>query len=249
MIYEDEYKDWAEDYDRFGDITDINLKEQEFLNKVFKMYNVKTILDCACGTGVHLYMLSKNGYTIHGSDYSPAMLRVCKRNLDKAGINVPLKQADFRYLENVWEEKYDAVICMTQAIAHMLTEDDLLIALKSMKNRLKDKGILIMTQGTTHRTLQDDFRFDLVVNNKDFSRVFVRDIKGGFQTINILDIYHSETENKMKKHSVFIKILLDEDYKFLLDKAGFTKVNIYGDYDMNPYDKDMSWKLIVAAQK
>ncbi len=30
-----------------------------------------------------------------------------------------LKKADFRYLENVWEENYDAVICMTQAIAHM----------------------------------------------------------------------------------------------------------------------------------
>lgn len=249
MIYKDEYIDWAQDYDKFGEITDINLKEQEFLNKTFKLNNVKTVLDCACGTGTHLYMLYKLGYTVYGSDYSFAMLSVCKNNLDKEGINVLLKQADFRYLENAWEERYDAVICMTQAIAHMYTEEDLIMALRSMKNRLSDNGVLIMTQGTTHRTLQDKFRFDLVVNNKDFSRVYVRDIKDGFQTVNILDIFHSENENRMKKHSVFIKILLDDDYKHILDRAGFSRVNIYGDYDMNPYDKEMSWKLIVVAQK
>jgi glycine/sarcosine N-methyltransferase len=74
MIYKDEYTDWAEDYDKFGEITNINLREQEFLNKTFKLNNVKTVLDCACGTGTHLYMLSKLGYTVHGSDYSSAML-------------------------------------------------------------------------------------------------------------------------------------------------------------------------------
>lgn len=249
MKYEDEYNDWAQDYDKFGKITDISFKEQEFLNNVFKLYNVKTVLDCACGTGTHLYMLTKLGYRICGSDYSSAMLSVCKNNLDKEGISVLLKQADFRYLEDAWDENYDAVICMTQAIAHMHTDEDLIMALSSMHNKLNDGGILVLTQGTSHRTLQDKYRFDLVINNRDFSRVYARDIKDGFQTVNILDIYHSENESKMKKHSVFIKILLDDDYRYLLEKAGFSKIDIYGDYEMNTYEKDVSWKIIVVAQK
>jgi len=118
-----------------------------------------------------------------------------------------------------------------------------------MRMWLNDGGILIMSQGTTHLTLQDKFRFDLVVNNKEFTRIFVRDINDGFQTINIIDIYHSDNESRMETNSVHIKIILDDEYKSLLYDAGFSKVNIYGGFDMCPYDKENSWKLIVVAEK
>jgi len=249
MSYKDEYADWAQSYDNFGAITDINEKEKAFLNSIFDKYKVKSALDCACGTGSHLYLLSKLGVNVCGSDYSEAMLKVCNENLAKVGIKVITKQADFRYLEEVWSEKFDAVLCMTQSIAHLHTREDLITAFKSMRMRLNDRGIVIMTQGTTHLTLQDRFRFDLVVNNKDFSRVFVRDISNGFQTVNILDIYHSDNENKMKTNSVHIKIILDDEYRTLLNEAGFSKVDIYGGFDMCPYDKENSWKLIVVAEK
>jgi len=250
MDYKDEYSNWADKYDKFGAITDINEQEESFLRTVFDKFCVKKVLDCACGTGPYLYLLSKHGVDVYGSDYSKAMLKVCSENLQNAGVTVKeIKQADFRFLEEAWNDKFDAILCMTQSIAHLHTQDDLLTAFRSMRERLNDGGILIMTQGTTHLTLQDKFRFDLVVNNKDFSRIFVRDINNGFQTVNILDVYHSDTESRMETHSVHIKIILDDEYRFLLSEAGFSKVNIYGGYDMCPYDKENSWKLIVVAEK
>jgi len=249
MNYKDEYADWAQSYDKFGAITEINKKEEDFLVSVFTKYKVKNVLDCACGTGPHLYLLSKLSIDVCGSDYSDAMLKACKENLSKEGIDVITKKADFRYLEKVWNEKFDAVLCMTQSIAHLHTHDDLVTAFKSMRERLDDGGILIMTQGTTHLTLQDRFRFDLVVNNQDFSRVFARDIGEGFQTVNILDIYHSKKVNKMETNSVHIKIILDDEYRTLLTEAGFSKINIYGGFDMSSYDKENSWKLIVVAER
>ncbi|NLB81499.1 MAG: class I SAM-dependent methyltransferase [Clostridiaceae bacterium] len=230
-------------------MTDISEKEEAFLVSVFTEYKVKNALDCACGTGPHLYLLSKLGVRVCGSDYSDAMLKACEENLSQEGIDVITKQADFRYLEEVWVEKFDAVLCMTQSIAHLHTHEDLVTAFKSMRERLNDGGILIITQGTTHFTLQDRFRFDLVVNNQDFSRVFSRDIGEGFQTINILDIYHSDKVSKMETNSVHIKIILDDEYKSLLTEAGFSQINIYGGYDMSPYDKESSWKLIVVAER
>lgn len=245
----DEYSDWAERYDQFGDIKEISEPEKTFLCTFFDQYKVKSVLDCACGTGPHLYLLSKLGLNVCGSDYSESMLKVCRENLSKAGIEVITKQADFRYLENAWSEKFDAILCMTQSIAHLHTHEDLIKAFKSMHKRLSDHGILIMTQGTTHLTLQDRFRFDLVVNNKDFSRVFSRDIGDGFQTVNILDIYHSDNLNEMKVHNVHIKIILDDEYRMLLSEAGFSKVYIYGGFDLSDYDQETSWKLIVVAEK
>ncbi|MGI6084316.1 MAG: class I SAM-dependent methyltransferase [Acetivibrionales bacterium] len=248
MIYKDEYANWAQSYDKFGEITDINDNEKAFFSRVLEKYKVKNALDCACGTGPHLYLLSQLGVKVFGSDYSEAMLKVANENLSKVGIEVITRKADFRYLENVWNEKFDAVLCMTQSIAHLHSQEDLVTAFKSMRMRLNNGGILIMSQGTTHLTLQERFRFDLVVNNKDFSRVFVRDISDGFQTVNILDIYHGDNESKMEINRVHIKIILDDEYRKLLQDAGFSNVNIYGGYDMCPYDKENSWKLIVVAE-
>lgn len=106
-----------------------------------------------------------------------------------------------------------------------------------------------MTQGTTHMTLQDRFRFDLVANKKDFSRILVRDIENGFQTYNYLDVYHSAKKDEMVTYSVHLKIILDDEYRLLLSSAGFSKVHIYGGYDMAPYNKEKSWRLIVVAEK
>jgi glycine/sarcosine N-methyltransferase len=143
--YKDEYSNWAHKYDKFGAITDINEKEEIFFRTIFDKYSIKRVLDCACGTGLHLYLLSKLGVDVCGSDYSRAMLKVCSENLLKAGVEVKIKQTDFRFLEDAWSDKFDAILCMTQSIAHLHTHGDLLTALKSMYERLNDGGILIMS--------------------------------------------------------------------------------------------------------
>lgn len=248
MQYQDEYSDWAQDYDLFGEIEHENVPERDFLDGILKENGVKTVLDCACGTGQHLIMLSKLGYQMHGSDYSDAMLKACQKNLSAANLKTPLKQCDYRKLEDQWTQKFDAVLCLTQAINHMLTKEDLVLALTSMRNRLNENGVLILTQGTTQRTLQDKFRFSPVVNNKDFSRILIRDVDGEEQTIHVLDLFHSDGKNAMERHEIRIKIILDEEFNMLLKEAGFSKVEIFGGYDRQPYDKETSWKLIIVAK-
>jgi SAM-dependent methyltransferase len=249
MNLKDEYAEWAQSYDKFGSITDIYENEKIFLKRIFDKYKIKSALDCACGTGPHLHLLSKLGIKVCGSDYSEAMLDVCNQNLSKNCIKVITKKADFRYLEKVWSEKFDAVLCMRQSIAHLHTQEDLITAFRSMRNQLNNKGILIMTQGTTQITLQDRFRFDLVANNNDFSRIFVRDIKNGFQTYNYLDVYHNNKQDEMITYSVHLKIILDDEYRLLLSDAGFSNIHIYGGFNMAPYNKEKSWRLIVVAEK
>lgn len=54
----DYYKSFANDYDEFGSIKEFLGDEKNFFCKLFKEHEVNTILDCSCGTGQHLYMLS-----------------------------------------------------------------------------------------------------------------------------------------------------------------------------------------------
>ena len=241
----DLYEKLAYDYDEFGTIFHFLEDEKKFLENLFKKYNVNTILDCACGTGQHLYMLSKMGFTVTGSDYSEAMLEVANINLRKINIKIPLFQCDFRYLEHKHMNKFDAIICLTTAFPHLHTDEDLLTALRSMKNRLNQNGVLIITQGTTHYNLTLP-SIQIIVNRNDFSRVFVIKNEEQFQTINIIDLFHSDQRTENNQYDIVYRILLDDDYRNLLSKTGFKNIKIYGDYNMNEYT-EKSRRLIAVA--
>lgn len=242
----DTYEKFAYDYDEFGDIKDYLGPEQEFFEVVFKEYGVKTVLDCACGTGHHVYMMAKMGMEVSGSDYSESMLAVAQKNLSGLRQNIPLKQCDFRYLENAFDDKFDAVLCLTTSLPHLHEDDDLVTALKSMKNRLHDGGVLILTQGATPATLKLP-PIEVVVQHEDFTRVYVKEYDDRYQTIHILDLFHSANRLENRQYDVKYRLLFDGDYRELLSKAGFSDVHIYGDYHRNPYTED-SRRLIIVAK-
>lgn len=131
---DDIYEKLAYDYDEFGRIEAYLGSEQGFFERLFAENHVQTVLDCACGTGQHLYMLSELGLTVSGSDYSAHMLRVASENLEKHGKHIPLRQCDFRYLQQAFPETFDAVVCLTTSLPHLHTDEDLVTALTSMKD-------------------------------------------------------------------------------------------------------------------
>lgn len=244
---EDLYEEFAYDYDEFGNIENYLGSEKAFFKQLLTENHVQTVLDCACGTGQHLYMLSELGFRVFGSDNSASMLNVASENLEKHGKKILLRQCDFRYLQQAYTEKFDAVVCLTTALPHLHTDEDLVTALVSMKDRLTENGLLVLTQGTTHFTLSLP-SIEVVINRDDFSRIFVKEYDNQFQTVHVLDLYHSNKRLENNQYDIVYKVILDDDYRRLLMKSGFDNIQIYGDYDRRPYDK-ASRRLIVVAQR
>lgn len=242
----DIYEEFAFDYDEFGDIENYLGSEKAFFEELFAEHHVQTVLDCACGTGQHLYMMLQMGLQVVGSDYSASMLKVAAENLEKHGKRIPLRQCDFRYLQNAFTEKFDAIVCLTTSLPHLQTDEDIIMALRSMKDRLTAGGLLILTQGTTTYTLSLP-PIEVVVNREDFSRIFVKEHDEQIQTIHVLDLYHSKNRMESNQYDIVYKIILDDDYRRLLKEAGFEDIQIYGDYDKSSYDSG-SRRLIVVAR-
>ncbi len=241
----DLYEKFAYDYDEFGAIEDYLGDEAGFFAKLFGEHGVMTVFDCACGTGQHLFMLSEMGFEACGSDYSASMLNVARKNLSRCEKSIPLRQCDYRYLEQAYEDKFDAVVCLSTALPHMHTDEDLLLALRSMRGRLKKGGVLVLTQGATHYTLTLP-SIEVVVNRADFSRVFVKEHDERFQTIHVLDLFHSQARTESAQYDIVYRIILDDDYRCLLSQAGYGDIRIYGSYDMAAYD-EKSMRLIAVA--
>jgi ubiquinone/menaquinone biosynthesis C-methylase UbiE len=242
----DIYEKLAYDYDEFGAIEEYLGDEKDFFKAIFEKHSVKTVLDCACGTGQHLYMLYEMGYDVSGSDYSESMLEVARNNLKRHNISIPLNQCDFRYLERRYNNTFDAIVCLTTALPHLHTDEDLILALRSMRYRLNKDGLLVLTQGATHFTLSLP-PIEVVVNREDFSRIFVKEHDAQFQTIHVLDLFHSKSRIENNQYDIVYRILLDNDYRRLLSEAGYRNISIYGDYDMSEYN-EYSRRLIVVAE-
>jgi len=221
----DEYKILADVYDILNPKEEI-FAQKSFFEKLVGDYSVSRVLDCACGTGWHLSMFHDMGLTSFGSDISPEMLAMAKKNLE--GKYIPLKVEDFRTLDHSWGDTFDMIGCLTTSLPHMKTDEDVVRALSSIYDRLSDNGILVITNGIT----------DVVEypNEKEF-------------TFHIL--YVKKTEDSMEH--TFTSVTYNAMRKAVLERCFgqtlFRNVFYYGDYDFSPYSKQLSTKLIVVAQK
>jgi SAM-dependent methyltransferase len=104
-----------------------------------------SVLDASCGIGTQAIGLARLGYRVHGADVSPAQVERARCEAVAAGVTVPFAVADMRQLESRIEGRFDVVLSADNAVAHLLTEEDLALAARSMRERLCDGGLLVVT--------------------------------------------------------------------------------------------------------
>ena len=97
----------------------------------------KTLLDVACGTGVHLSHF-KNQFEVTGLDFTPELLNIARERLPE----VPLHQGDMRNFD--LGEQFDVVTCFGNSIGYMTTVDDLLSSLQSLSRHVAPRGVLLI---------------------------------------------------------------------------------------------------------
>jgi SAM-dependent methyltransferase len=167
----------------------------------------------------------------------------------KAGLSIPIQKADFRHLSSHFDARFDAVVCLSNSINELLDEAEVLQALQSMRDVLRDGGILVLDQGQTDASMEDPPQFAPVVNERDFSRLFVMDYVQERMRVHIFDFVHTEDLRDFRYNSVWLCIRLQDDWQRLLGQVGFTKTEFFGDWEGTDYDKEQSKRLIVVAQK
>ena len=141
------YDNMASHYDKlFADWQATTREQAELLDRLFRPYGFDrsaAVLDCACGIGTQAIGLAAMGYAVTGSDLSVGELEEAKERAAKNGVNIPFVQANFCALEDVFSEQFDIVIAMDNALPHMLTSNDLELAVGSIMGRVKDGGIFV----------------------------------------------------------------------------------------------------------
>ena len=97
----------------------------------------KTLLDVACGTGLHLSHF-RRWYEVEGLDLDPGMLAIARDRLGK----VPLHEADMSEFD--LGRKFDVVTCLFSSIGYMQSTELLDQAVMNMAKHLKPGGVLVV---------------------------------------------------------------------------------------------------------
>lgn len=101
------------------------------------------LLDCACGIGTQAIGLAGMGYPVTASDLSDAGLAEAKKRAGENHVEIRFERSDFRALSDRFTEYFDIIICMDNALPHMLSGKDLEAAIQSITGQLAAGGLFV----------------------------------------------------------------------------------------------------------
>lgn len=102
------------------------------------------VLDCACGIGTQAIGLALHGHQVHATDISPRAVARAAQEAAASGVSLTVGVADFRSLIADVSGSFDVVLAADNAVAHLLTDDDLVRAARNMRAKLRSGGLLVL---------------------------------------------------------------------------------------------------------
>lgn len=228
-------------YDVFTDGVDY-LSRTEYLHSILLSNGIKdgTVLDAACGTGSISKCLLDKGYEVVANDISVAMLNVAREKLSSYGDKAVLLCQDMCELDLFGT--VDAAVCCLDSINHLLDENDVFDAIKSIGTFIRKDGIFIFDVNTIYKhqkilsdrtfVYEDESSF-LVWQNSECDEENIVEM--------YIDIFSENTDGTYlrKSDDIAERAYSAELLTEVLSKNGFELLNIYGDMKFSsPEDKE-----------
>ncbi|MGD2158481.1 MAG: class I SAM-dependent methyltransferase [Anaerolineales bacterium] len=107
--------------------------------------SVESVLDISCGIGTQSIALAKCGYQVTASDLSPETVARAQREAQARDLLISFSVCDMRALYDHHGSGFDLVICAGNAIPHLLSDEEILLALREMRACLRSGGGCILT--------------------------------------------------------------------------------------------------------
>ena len=250
----------AEFYDKFANKYDVMISEKRydkhslFFNSIFRKHNVKSILDCSCGTGKHVIKFTQLGFEAKGSDISIEMINKARKNAESLGLKVDFFQADFKRLPDVFDRKFDCVVCVGNSLNHELEEKGILSALKSMFNVLSNEGIVIIQIRNLQKWVKERRRVFPVHYHKEPNGdrkifLYVLDFYRTRVKFNVISILEFNEKPTFEVDSVDYRIVSARRLRELMTETGYNRLKIYGDFKFAMFSDEHSRDIIAVGTK
>lgn len=214
------------------------------------------ILEYMCGGGRVAVPLAADGHTVTGVDLSAAMLeQMSGHPLYRPDLALHTHCADMC----TWEpdQRYGMAIVALNSFMHLQETATQLAALEQAYRALRPGGTLVLDLFNPDMRHLPDYRGDTVLD-KQFVLPDGREVQKfvaqwsdtATQRIHVAFLYDiNDGERVRRVNATFsMRYFWRYELEHLLARCGFAIEEIYGDYDLSPYQSE-SEQLLVVAQR
>ena len=222
------------------------------------------VLEVGCGPGRVLIPTARAGVETVGLDLSTHMLAVCRKRLEAEPEPVRsrarLVQADMRRFE--LGQKFTLATIPFRPFQHLLTVEDQLSCLASIRAHLVDGGRLILDVFNPFLDMLANFKISeeggaepefTAPNGRRVVRKHRAVATDRFTQVNdfelIYNVSHPDGRQERLVQAFPLRYLFRFEAEHLLARAGFEVEHLYADFDKRPYGSDYPGELLFVARK
>jgi len=210
---------------------------QSFMDALTNYLNISenaTILDLACGKGRHSLYLNSIGYNVTGLDLSQQSISEAKQKENERLC------FDVHDMSKPYFKQFDTVFNLFTSFGYFDCDKDNLNTIKAIKANLKPNGIGVidfMNSDVVKNSLkQDDIK---TVDGINF--YLKRSVKNGYIVKDITFNFKGQDFNFYER----VKAFTLNDFQIMFDQAQLTLLDVFGDYQLNTFNKHNSERLIM----
>jgi glycine/sarcosine N-methyltransferase len=242
------YDKMAEEYDRMTRFQERLTTERTLLEPWVGDPDVRTVLDAACGTGLHSIVLAGMGKKVTGADLSSGMLAQARRHAREQKAQVRFVHAGFGILHKKAPGPFDAVLCLGNSLPHLLTRGSLVKALLDFHRILKPGGRLLLQLINYDRVLKSKERLVGVRHDRELTFIRTVDFLGKDIRFNVLTLREEGGRATSAMRSTLLHPWRKRGLLAALKMTGFVMPEIYGGMNKKPYSMESSTDLVVGCQ-
>lgn len=225
----------------------------EYVKKLAGLKEGQTVLDAGCGLGRISVELALLGLDVTGVDIIQTELEAAKESAEDEGLDINFVNADLRTLNT--NKKYDCVVNLYTSFGYCDTIEEDMLILENMARAVKPDGTFIM-ECTSRETAIMYWTPGEIFERAGYKVQTEFKVTGAWEGLSSRwMLFPPDTPDTKLKST---KPLVDHTFiqrlypaTFLRDKLkdfGFKKVNVYGDFDLSPYDEHARTMIIVGEK-
>lgn len=237
---------WSELYPALFTEERLRLGEEE-VPKVLELTGLSavagpTALDLCCGPGRHAVPLARRGVRVTAVDRTRFLLDRARERARSAGVAIEFVEADMREFRRA--TAFDLAISLFTSFGYFAAREDDLSVLRNVRASLKPEGVFVID----------------VVGKEWLARHFqptrAIDLADGWVLIDRCRVVDDWTrvenewilirDGRARTFHLRLSVYSGQELKDRLLQAGFARVDLFGNLDGAPYDREASRLVVVA---
>lgn len=196
-------------------------------------------LDLACGKGRHSKYLNESGLEVVGLDLSSNSIQKAK-NFENDSLNFAVHDMRKTYKS----AEFEVIFNLFTSFGYFNSDTDNLKVLEAIDEMLLPDGRLVIDFMNATRVIHN-----LVESEEKVIDGITFRIKRTYDGSHIFKNIQFEDQGEHFDFTERVQALRYDDFKKLLKQKGFKLLDVFGSFDLTPFDEATSDRLIIIAQK